>query len=118
MTDEQRAALSPDDPEYEMRVLGSKIQIAGWTIYSTLVTVLKLAMAVFFLRLTVCLLPVILSNYHVTHSHFEFESRPNLTRYSTLWQFTVRSRSDIPHTSVRWIWPYRSWSCRLHHRHL
>ncbi|KAM7187214.1 hypothetical protein V8F20_011060 [Naviculisporaceae sp. PSN 640] len=52
MTEEQRAALSPTDPEYEMRIIGSKIQVAGWTIYSTLVTVLKLAMAVFFLRLT------------------------------------------------------------------
>ncbi|KAK4214981.1 hypothetical protein QBC37DRAFT_472301 [Rhypophila decipiens] len=52
MTQEQRVSLSPTDPEYQMRVIGSKIQVAGWTIYSTLVTLLKLAMAVFFLRLT------------------------------------------------------------------
>ncbi|KAM7186715.1 hypothetical protein V8F33_011638, partial [Rhypophila sp. PSN 637] len=52
MTEEQRASLSPADPEYQMRVIGSKIQVAGWSIYSTLVTLLKLAMAVFFLRLT------------------------------------------------------------------
>jgi hypothetical protein len=54
MTDAQRAALSPSDPEYDMRVIGSKIQVAGWSCYSTLMLALKLAMLFFYLRLTVC----------------------------------------------------------------
>ena len=53
MTDEQRAMLSPSDPEYHLRVIGSKIQVAGWAIYSTLITFLKLSMLAFFIRLTV-----------------------------------------------------------------
>lgn len=84
MTDAQRAALSSDDPEYQLRwvfpvchtrsergaprpkdpfltnlhrVTGSQIQVAGWTTYSTLISVLKLAMLVFYVRLTVWLLP-------------------------------------------------------------
>ncbi|SPO04999.1 related to integral membrane protein PTH11 [Cephalotrichum gorgonifer] len=52
MTDAERAALSPNSPEYEFRVIGSKIQVAGWTTYSTLLAFLKLAMLVFFVRLT------------------------------------------------------------------
>ncbi|KAG7290063.1 hypothetical protein NEMBOFW57_000055 [Staphylotrichum longicolle] len=52
MTDAQRVALSPSDPEYGMRVIGSKIQVAGWSCYSTLMVVLKLAMLFFYLRLT------------------------------------------------------------------
>jgi hypothetical protein len=57
MTDEQRAALSPSDTEYQLRVVGSKIQVAGWAIYSTLITFLKLSMLAFFIRLTVRLIP-------------------------------------------------------------
>jgi hypothetical protein len=57
MTDAQRAALSPSNPEYDMRVIGSKIQVAGWSCYSTLMVVLKLAMLFFYLRLTVGVLP-------------------------------------------------------------
>ncbi|KAF6806947.1 hypothetical protein CSOJ01_08521 [Colletotrichum sojae] len=51
MTDEERAALSPSDPEYEMRIVGSKIQVAGWTTYSALVWLLKLSMLFFYIRL-------------------------------------------------------------------
>lgn len=54
MTDAQRQALLPGDPEYDARVLGSQIQVAGWTVYSCLIATLKLSMLVFFLRLTVC----------------------------------------------------------------
>ncbi len=53
MTDAQRIALSTASPEYDMRVIGSKIQVAGWSVYSTLMMVLKLAMLFFYLRLTV-----------------------------------------------------------------
>ncbi|KAJ2893054.1 hypothetical protein MKZ38_009074 [Zalerion maritima] len=52
MTDAERAALSPSDPEYEFRIIGSKIQVAGWTIYSTLMCCLKLSMLIFYIRLT------------------------------------------------------------------
>ncbi|ODA79349.1 hypothetical protein RJ55_04942 [Drechmeria coniospora] len=52
MTDEQRAALSPDDPEYRLRVIGSKIQVAGWTNYSALIWCYKASMLCFFIRLT------------------------------------------------------------------
>ncbi|EQL01350.1 hypothetical protein G6O67_005275 [Ophiocordyceps sinensis] len=52
MTDEQRVALSPNDPEYRLRVIGSKIQLAGWSTYSTLLWSLKASLLVFYLRLT------------------------------------------------------------------
>jgi len=53
MTDEQRAALSPHSPEYQLRVIGSKIQLAGWSTYSVLLWSLKASLLVFYLRLTV-----------------------------------------------------------------
>lgn len=52
MTDAERAALSPNDPEYQFRIIGSKIQVAGWTIYSALIWCLKLSMLFFYTRLT------------------------------------------------------------------
>ncbi|KAK4124673.1 hypothetical protein N657DRAFT_572064 [Parathielavia appendiculata] len=52
MTDAQRAALRPDSPEYQTRVLGSKIQIAGWSTYSVLLWSLKLSLLIFYRRLT------------------------------------------------------------------
>ncbi|KAE8149094.1 hypothetical protein BDV25DRAFT_141146 [Aspergillus avenaceus] len=52
MTDTQRATLSPDDPEYRFRIIGSKIQLAGWTTYSALIWSLKLSMLAFYVRLT------------------------------------------------------------------
>ncbi|KFA71447.1 hypothetical protein S40288_04305 [Stachybotrys chartarum IBT 40288] len=52
MSDDERAALPPNDPEYHARVLGSKIQLSGWLVYSTMQLLLKLSMLIFFLRLT------------------------------------------------------------------
>ncbi|KAK1994328.1 hypothetical protein LX36DRAFT_584508 [Colletotrichum falcatum] len=52
ISDQERLALSPQDPEYGLRVIGSKIQVAGWTTYSALMWLLKLAMLFFYLRLT------------------------------------------------------------------
>ncbi|KAM0428302.1 hypothetical protein ACHAPT_007203 [Fusarium lateritium] len=52
MTDDQRAALQPDDTEYQLRILGSKIQLAGWSTYSFLLWILKGAMCTFYYRLT------------------------------------------------------------------
>ncbi|KAI0446131.1 hypothetical protein F4803DRAFT_505714 [Xylaria telfairii] len=52
MTDAERAALSPNDPEYQIRIIGSKIQIAGWSVYSSLMCFLKLSVLAFYIRLT------------------------------------------------------------------
>ncbi|KAF9871151.1 hypothetical protein CkaCkLH20_11320 [Colletotrichum karsti] len=52
MTDAERVALSTSDPEYGIRIIGSKIQVAGWTTYSALIWLLKLSMLCFYLRLT------------------------------------------------------------------
>ena len=52
MTPEARAALKPDDPEYALRVGGSKNQICGWMVYTSLLWTLKTCMLIFFSRLT------------------------------------------------------------------
>ncbi|KAB8235699.1 uncharacterized protein BDW43DRAFT_25348 [Aspergillus alliaceus] len=52
MTDAQRATLSVNNQEYRERVIGSKIQVAGWTTYSALIWSLKLSMLAFYIRLT------------------------------------------------------------------
>ncbi|KAH7262593.1 hypothetical protein BKA59DRAFT_519488 [Fusarium tricinctum] len=52
ITDERRASLQPGDREYQTRVLGSKIQLALWAAYSSLLWVLKAAMCTFYYRLT------------------------------------------------------------------
>ncbi|BCS05647.1 hypothetical protein ALUC_10028S [Aspergillus luchuensis] len=51
MTEAQRAALAPDSTEYRERIIGSKIQIAGWATYTALISSLKLSMLVFYTRL-------------------------------------------------------------------
>ncbi|KAL8811563.1 MAG: hypothetical protein Q9200_001706 [Gallowayella weberi] len=52
MTPDQRAALSPDDEEYRLRVGGSKNQLAGWLVYTVLLWTLKTCMLIFYSRLT------------------------------------------------------------------
>ncbi|KAL4866671.1 hypothetical protein BDV12DRAFT_187214 [Aspergillus spectabilis] len=52
MTDAQRAALDPSSEEYSLRVGGSKTQVLGWSLYTTLLWLLKACMAVFYSRLT------------------------------------------------------------------
>ncbi|KAE8366207.1 hypothetical protein BDV27DRAFT_143825 [Aspergillus caelatus] len=52
MTDSQRATLSTESPEYHQRVIGSKIQVAGWATYMALIASLKLSMMAFYVRLT------------------------------------------------------------------
>ncbi|KAJ5607606.1 hypothetical protein N7537_004225 [Penicillium hordei] len=52
MTDEQRKSLSPDSEEYRLRVGGSKVQVAGWSLYTLLLWLLKTCMAIFYSRLT------------------------------------------------------------------
>ncbi|KAL2819976.1 hypothetical protein BJX63DRAFT_418544 [Aspergillus granulosus] len=52
MTDAQRAALDPHSQEHAWRVGGSKTQVLGWSLYTTLLWLLKACMAVFYSRLT------------------------------------------------------------------
>ncbi|KAL4875428.1 hypothetical protein BJY04DRAFT_232695 [Aspergillus karnatakaensis] len=52
MTDAQRAGLDPSSEEYSLRVGGSKTQVLGWSLYTTLLWLLKACMAVFYSRLT------------------------------------------------------------------
>ncbi|KAL2260410.1 hypothetical protein VTK26DRAFT_5590 [Humicola hyalothermophila] len=52
MTPEERASLSPDSEEWDKRVLGSKIQVFGWTFYAASLWCIKLCVAVFYSRLT------------------------------------------------------------------
>ncbi|RPB21961.1 hypothetical protein L211DRAFT_789466 [Terfezia boudieri ATCC MYA-4762] len=52
MTDEQRATLVPGSQEWNWRVGGSKIQLIGWSLWSTALWLLKICMAVFYSRLT------------------------------------------------------------------
>ncbi|KAK4150035.1 hypothetical protein C8A00DRAFT_37367 [Chaetomidium leptoderma] len=52
MTDEERRLLDPNGEEYQLRVNGSKTQVAGWSTYTFLLWVIKAAMCTFFLRLT------------------------------------------------------------------
>ncbi|KAE8145823.1 hypothetical protein BDV25DRAFT_144306 [Aspergillus avenaceus] len=52
MSDIQRATLSPTSEEYRLRVGGSKTQVLGWSLYTTLLWLLKSCMAIFYSRLT------------------------------------------------------------------
>ncbi|KAF4454383.1 hypothetical protein F53441_3100 [Fusarium austroafricanum] len=52
MTAEERKSLSPDSEEYGLRVGGSKIQIAGWIMYTTVLWIIKSALCAFYFRLT------------------------------------------------------------------
>ncbi|KAH7112389.1 hypothetical protein EDB81DRAFT_848883 [Dactylonectria macrodidyma] len=52
MTEEQRAALPPESNEYNWRVNGSKIQIAGWAVYTSVLWLIKSAICAFYIRLT------------------------------------------------------------------
>ncbi|KAF1979871.1 hypothetical protein BU23DRAFT_523437 [Bimuria novae-zelandiae CBS 107.79] len=51
MTPEERSSLTHDNPEYAMRVLGSKIQVAGWTSAACLLWTLKFCVTFFYFRL-------------------------------------------------------------------
>ncbi|EED17080.1 hypothetical protein TSTA_021370 [Talaromyces stipitatus ATCC 10500] len=52
MTPEERAALDPNSYEYYQRVSGSKIQVAGWSIYVMTLWSGKFCLAIFYSRLT------------------------------------------------------------------
>ncbi|KAL4786002.1 hypothetical protein BJX76DRAFT_355593 [Aspergillus varians] len=52
MTGAERAALDPSSHEHALRVGGSKTQVIGWSLYTTLLWLLKACMAVFYTRLT------------------------------------------------------------------
>ncbi|EGD99243.1 hypothetical protein TESG_06681 [Trichophyton tonsurans CBS 112818] len=50
--DSERALLPVNSIEYGFRVTGSKIQLAGWTTYTWLISMLKFSMLAFYIRLT------------------------------------------------------------------
>ncbi|KAI1430288.1 hypothetical protein F5Y12DRAFT_709302 [Xylaria sp. FL1777] len=52
MTDEERAAVSPDSREFYNRQMGSKIQVAGWSVYVLNLWLVKFSFAALFSRLT------------------------------------------------------------------
>ncbi|KAF4467059.1 integral membrane PTH11 [Fusarium albosuccineum] len=52
MTPAQRAALDSESTEFKWRVGGSKSQVTGWVMYSTVLWVIKSALCAFYLRLT------------------------------------------------------------------
>ncbi|KAL4865045.1 hypothetical protein BDV12DRAFT_200509 [Aspergillus spectabilis] len=52
MTDDERAALDPTSREYYNRIWGSKIQVAGWSLYAMVLWLIRLSLAVFYSRLT------------------------------------------------------------------
>lgn len=53
MTDAERASLSVDSEEYGWRVGGSKIQVAGWCVYVSVIWSIKASLCAFYSRLTV-----------------------------------------------------------------
>ncbi|KAJ4367256.1 hypothetical protein N0V85_009139 [Neurospora sp. IMI 360204] len=53
MTDTQRALLSPQSEEYQLRILGSKTHVAGLLLYTTLLWLLKACWSIYYARLTV-----------------------------------------------------------------
>lgn len=55
MTDAERAGLSVDSDEYAWRVGGSKIQVAGWCVYVSVIWSIKASLCAFYSRLTVSL---------------------------------------------------------------
>ncbi|KAI9163572.1 hypothetical protein HJFPF1_05189 [Paramyrothecium foliicola] len=52
MSDAARAALQESSAEYQQRIKGSRIHLAGWSIYSVSLWALKASWLVFYLRLT------------------------------------------------------------------
>ncbi|KAK6541895.1 hypothetical protein TWF694_007672 [Orbilia ellipsospora] len=52
MTDEERQALTPDNPEWNLRITGVKIQLIGWSLYTLLLWLLKACLLIFYSRLT------------------------------------------------------------------
>lgn len=76
------------------RVVGSKIQVAGWTIYSALIWSLKLSMLYFYTRLTV--------RCSVKYSKF------------SILTFAERTRSTVPYSDIHRI-RLGHWHLRRHH---
>ncbi|KAI0975483.1 hypothetical protein F4678DRAFT_326630 [Xylaria arbuscula] len=58
MTDAERASLSPASTEYYNRQWGSRIQVAGWSVYVFNLWIVKFSFAVFFSRLTAGIRPL------------------------------------------------------------
>lgn len=52
MTDEQRAALDPQSAEWKIRIQGSKMNIVGWSTYTTMFWLLKSCWTIYYSKLT------------------------------------------------------------------
>ncbi|KAJ5141562.1 hypothetical protein N7526_002557 [Penicillium atrosanguineum] len=76
MTDEERMALSADSEGYRLRVGGSKVQVAGWSLYTLLLWLLKTCMAIFYSRLTAATLFSILFGCHPMHKNWQIYPNP------------------------------------------
>jgi hypothetical protein len=84
MTDEQRRTLDPMSEEYRLRVGGSKTQLVGWSLYISLLWMLKLCMCHFYSRLT------LVSSTRSSYACY----------YSTHW-LTVYYRSRLQYLQTR-----------------
>jgi hypothetical protein len=107
MTNAERAALSPDDVEYQARVLGSKIQVAGWTVYSVLIWSLKLSMLAFYTRLTVR-----------PPFHISFKPKVLKITLSTPVVSIGWTRPKLPHSHTHRLLARRYYIYCRHHGHL
>ncbi|KAJ5379165.1 hypothetical protein N7509_012284 [Penicillium cosmopolitanum] len=52
MTNEERESIDPSSREWYNRVAGSKIQIIGWSLYTAILWLVKISLAIFYSRLT------------------------------------------------------------------
>ncbi|KAI2465469.1 hypothetical protein F4781DRAFT_409401 [Annulohypoxylon bovei var. microspora] len=52
LSDDERLSMPPESTEYHLRVVGSKIQLIGWSTYAVLLWALKASYLFFYLRLS------------------------------------------------------------------
>lgn len=61
LSDARRASLDPASVEYQLRVIGSKLHLTGWSLYTSILWCLKISVALFYNRLTHAFPPLLLS---------------------------------------------------------
>ncbi|KAI3321839.1 hypothetical protein HD806DRAFT_502088 [Xylariaceae sp. AK1471] len=116
MTDFQRMTLGPNSPEYQTRVTGCKIQLAGWSTYSALLWTLKASLLVFCIRLTSGLgrsylrriyigFGILASTYLAATLNLFLGCRP----FHRYWQINPNPGNGCqPAVSTRVVWVYAS----------
>ncbi|KAI8630336.1 hypothetical protein F5Y19DRAFT_429732 [Xylariaceae sp. FL1651] len=114
MTDEQRIALDPSSSEYHLRVVGCRIQLAGWSTYSALLWTLKASLLFFYIRLTAGLggtvririyvgFGFLISTYLAATLNLFLGCRP----FHKYWQINPDPGNDCqPAISTRIVWVY------------